>query len=78
MVDGKVFSCGTANMDIRSFALNFEVNAIIYNEEKAKEMEELFLADLKYCTRITRNGYAGRSMKIRMKEQISRLLSPVL
>ena len=78
MVDGKVFSCGTANMDIRSFALNFEVNAIIYNEEKAKEMEDIFLADLKFCTKITRNSYAGRTMKIRMKEQISRLLSPVL
>ena len=47
-------------------------------EEKAKEMEEIFLADLKYCTKITRNSYAGRSMKIRLKEQVSRLLSPVL
>ena len=77
-VDGKVFCCGTANMDIRSFALNFEVNAIIYNEKKAGEMEEGFLKDLQFCTRITRNMYAGRKLWIRLKEQVCRLMSPVL
>lgn len=34
IVDGKVLCYGTANMDIRSFALNFEVNAVIYDEKK--------------------------------------------
>jgi len=65
-------------MDIRSFALNFEVNAIVYNEEKAQEMEECFIQDLKLCTRITKNKYAGRKLIIRIKEQICRLMSPVL
>jgi cardiolipin synthase len=78
VVDGKVCCFGTANMDIRSFALNFEVNAIIYNEKKAAEMEAVFLKDLDKCTQITKNAYAGRALKIRIKEQISRLLSPVL
>ena len=78
VVDGKVFCYGTANMDIRSFSLNFEVNAVIYNEEKAKEMEERFRADLKVCTKITRNMYAGRKLIICIKEQVCRLMSPVL
>ena len=78
VVDGKVFCYGTANMDIRSFALNFEVNAVVYNEEKAKEMEERFRADLQVCTKITANMYAGRKLIIRIKEQICRLMSPVL
>lgn len=77
-VDGKVFCCGTANMDIRSFALNFEVNAVVYNEEKAKEMEDCFHRDLQFCTRITRDLYAGRKLYIRIKEQVCRLMSPVL
>ncbi len=77
-VDGKVFCYGTANMDIRSFALNFEVNAIVYNEKKAKEMEAGFINDLQFCTLITKNAYAGRKIGIRVKEQISRLMSPVL
>ncbi len=78
VIDGKVFSCGTANMDIRSFALNFEVNAVVYDESKTKEMIACFEEDRKYCTQVTRDMYASRSVFMRMKEQISRLLSPLL
>lgn len=78
IVDEKVFCYGTANMDIRSFSLNFEVNAVVYDEAKAKEMTEIFREDLKLCTKITKDIYTGRKLKIRIKEQISRLLSPVL
>ncbi len=47
MVDGAVSSYGTANMDIRSFQLNFEVNAVIYDEEATGMLEEIFLEDIK-------------------------------
>lgn len=77
-VDGEVLCYGTANMDIRSFTLNFEVNATIYDRKKALEMEECFVRDLRFCQRITRDFYAERSLKIRLKEQICRLLSPLL
>jgi cardiolipin synthase len=77
-VDGKVCCYGTANMDIRSFELNFEVNAMIYDEKTAKEMDRIFLEDLKNCKEITLKMYRSRSVWIRMKEQISRLLSPLL
>lgn len=78
IVDGKVLCYGTANMDIRSFALNFEVNAVVYDKAKAQEMENIFKEDLQYCSQITQDFYAGRSLKIRLKEQICRLLSPLL
>ena len=78
LVDEDVFCYGTANMDIRSFALNFEVNAVVYDKGKACEMKELFVSDLKYCKQITKDDYAGRGLGIRVKEQISRLLSPLL
>ncbi len=78
LVDGKVFCYGTANMDIRSFALNFEVNAVVYNRKKAKEMEDLFKEDLKVCTKVTRDLYAERNLLIRVKEQVCRLMSPLL
>ena len=78
MVDGCVSSYGTANMDIRSFELNFEVNAVIYNEETTEKLESLFLEDLPHCKEITQEGYAKRSLWIRFKEQCSRLLSPLL
>ena len=78
VVDDKVFCYGTANMDIRSFALNFEVNAIVYSEKKAREMRSIFEKDLEHCSQITKDVYASRSLMIRIKEQGSRLLSPLL
>ncbi len=78
VVDGVVSCYGTANMDIRSFKLNFEVNAVIYSVKTAERLEAIFLEDLKSCTRITRYLYGRRSLWVRVKEQFSRLLSPLL
>ena len=78
VVDERVMCYGTANMDIRSFALNFEVNAIVYDSGKAFQMVEKFKEDLKVSRQITKQLYASRSLKIRIKEQVCRLLSPVL
>lgn len=78
VVDDKVLCYGTANMDIRSFALNFEVNAVIYNEGMARRMREIFEEDLKVSKQITKNLYIGRPLPVRFKEQVSRLLSPLL
>ena len=77
-IDGEACCYGTANMDIRSFALNFEVNAVIYDEAVTQEMERIFREDLKLCKQITKDMYRGRSLWIRFKEQMCRLLSPVL
>lgn len=78
IVDSKVLCYGTANMDIRSFALNFEVNAVLYNEKKAREMEEIFRNDLKVSRQVTKDVYAARKLYIRLKEQVCRLMSPLL
>ncbi len=78
MVDGEVFCYGTANMDIRSFSLNFEVNAVVYSRKKAMEMQRIFEEDLKRCKQITRDSYTERPLLIRLKEQVCRLLSPLL
>lgn len=77
-IDGEACCYGTANMDIRSFSLNFEVNAMIYDEGVAQEMERIFREDLKLSTQITKDMYRGRSLRLRFKEQVCRLLSPVL
>lgn len=78
IVDGKAFSYGTANMDIRSFQLNFEVNAIVYSEKEAAHMQEIFTDDLQHCTKITKDRYSQRPLLIKLKEQVCRLLSPLL
>ena len=76
--DGCVSCCGTANMDIRSFQLNFEVNAVIYDEETTERLEDAFLQDLQRCREITMEMYASRGLWVRFREQCCRLLAPLL
>jgi len=78
VVDGKIASVGTANIDVRSFRLNFEVNAFLYNEEIAQQLCEAFHHDITLSTQMTKKLYERRSIGIRFKESISRLLSPIL
>ena len=65
-------------MDIRSFSLNFEVNAVIYDAGTTKHMIESFRQDIAFSTLITRSAYKNRSLLLRAKEQFCRLLSPIL
>ena len=78
VADKTVVSIGTANMDIRSFKLNFEVNALIYDDRVAAKMEEQFVEDIKYSNEITREIYDDRSISLRIKESLIRLVSPIL
>ena len=78
MSDGLVCSYGTANMDVRSYRLNFEVNATIYSPKTTAKLEKIFEEDLAYCTEITKELYAKRSIMIRLKEQFSRMFSFIL
>lgn len=78
IMDDFVSSVGTANLDIRSFQLNFEVNAFIYDEAINLKLTERFISDLKDCKEITLENYEKRSNIVKVKESISRLLSPIL
>lgn len=78
LCDGEIFCYGTANLDIRSFALNFEVNVTVYDREKAQEMEKIFRADMEKCSRISRESLTERPFLVKCREQICRLLSPLL
>jgi cardiolipin synthase len=77
VIDDKVASVGTANVDIRSFKLNFEVNAFIYDSQIAEELREIFEEDMKYCTELTYKGYMERPTANKLKESVARLLSPI-
>ena len=76
--DGKVSSIGTANLDIRSFQLNFEINAIIFDKIFAKEQERIFEKDIEYCNLVTLEEYKNRGRIIRIKEALISLISPIL
>ena len=78
LIDGKISSVGTANMDIRSFKLNFEINSIIYDKNVTAQFENAFDNDLENCSQIMKEDYIHRSNFVKIKESISRLFSPLL
>ncbi len=61
-MDDFVTSIGTANLDIRSFKLNFEVNAFIYDEEVTRKTIEQFHKDLEHCKEITMEKYEKKDL----------------
>lgn len=77
LVDSIFSSVGTANMDIRSFDQNFEVNALIYDSEIARHLETRFLEDLKDCIYYSLDEWENRHWLNNMKESLARLLSPL-
>jgi len=78
VIDGTVASVGSANWDMRSFHLNFETNAIMYNRKIAGELHDAFLDDLKVCTELTPEWYANKSWFFRTRASVCRLFTPVL
>lgn len=78
VVDGKIASVGTANIDVRSFRLNFEVNAFLYSEDIAQKLVNEFEKDMILSSQLTWPLYKQRSLWIRFKESIARLIAPIL
>ena len=78
VVDDEAASVGTANIDNRSFTLNFEVNAFIYDIDVSHSLSEIFERDMLESYELTKALYAQRSLWIKFKESASRLLSPIL
>jgi len=78
VVDEEIATVGTANMDMRSFKLNFEVNSFLYDSEISRKLADAFKEDIKVSELLTIEKYSRRSRWIRVKESVSRLVSPIL
>ena len=78
VTDSLLTLLGTANMDYRSFELNFEVNALVYDKEIAEEMRSTFFEDLKDAEKIDKDVWLSRPWHVQLPEKFARLFSPVL
>lgn len=76
--DHQLSVIGTANMDNRSFELNFEVNCVIYDHATAEKMTAIFYKDLEDAVRIDADEWEKRPLYKQLPEKLSRLLSPLL
>lgn len=78
IIDSGIVSIGSANIDVRSFKLDFEVNTLIYDEGMAKHVSNAFFDDSRVSQLLTREIYENRGLFIKLKEGLARLISPLL
>ncbi len=76
--DKKLSFVGTANLDHRSFELNFETNAIIYDQKFANELRDQFFVDLQDADELHLEDWEQRPTSTKLFERTVRMLSPVL
>lgn len=76
--DDSLASCGSTNVDFRSFENNLEINAFFYDEAMALRLKSVFLHDMKYCFCLSNKQLHKRLFVIRLWESLVRLLSPLL
>ena len=77
-VDSTVCSIGSANIDIRSFSINYETNLVIYDEAVTRELEADFEADLARCVPFSADEYDARRVTSRLLDSTLRLCSPLI
>ncbi|MBJ7881416.1 cardiolipin synthase [Gelidibacter salicanalis] len=78
VIDDNLAIIGSANMDYRSFDLNFEVNAMVYSTDIANQLTDAFVKDLQDSVKINPNLWLNRPKFVLLWEKIVRLLSPFL
>ncbi len=77
LVDDVFSSVGSANVDMRSFDLNFEIAALIYDEDFAARLLEVFHSDLSRSTLVDLADWNRRHRRAKIKESLSRVLGPL-
>ncbi|AZU61267.1 cardiolipin synthase [Neobacillus mesonae] len=78
IVDDELASIGTSNMDMRSFHLNFEVNAFLFRTKSTEKLVEEYVNDLQYSKQMDLKAFEERHIGFRLLESTARLLSPLL
>lgn len=78
IVDYELASIGTANMDMRSFHLNFEVNAFLYRTGSTQKLVDAYMNDINHSREIILEEFSKRSLPVKLFESGARLMSPLL
>jgi len=78
VMDDDLVGVGTLNLDNRSLRLNFEVTALVVDQEVATRMEEIFRRDFARSTELSLEEVDGLSLPFRLGVRAATLLSPIL
>ena len=77
-VDGIWATIGSTNLDTRSFALNDEVNAVVYHNQVVGQLEKVFADDLTYSKKIDLEQWRNRDLIDHLLELLSLPIRPEL
>ncbi|MDL4843206.1 cardiolipin synthase [Aquibacillus rhizosphaerae] len=78
VIDEQFATVGTANIDLRSLHLNFEINAFLFETDSIKDLVAHYKEDLQDSSRINISAYQERGLVVRTKESFARLFSTIL
>lgn len=78
VVDGRVCSIGTANIDYRSFDNNAEVNAFFFDKKIGERLRYDFYRDLEDARKVVPEEWKNRPLRIKLVGSIARLIAPLL
>jgi cardiolipin synthase A/B len=70
VIDGVWATVGSTNLDNRSFAMNDELNVIMYDGDVGRQFEDIFAADLRHARRITYDEWRRRGVTARLFELV--------
>jgi cardiolipin synthase len=78
IIDNTVACIGSANMDVRSLYLNYEVTAMFYDRGVVESLAQVFLDDLSNGRRVERSERTKLPLTTRLAESLARIVSPLL
>ena len=78
LVDGQWSLVGSGNWDTRSLRLNFEFNLECYCPDLARSLDDIFQAKLQGARQVTKEEVDRRSVPVKLRDGLTRLLSPFL
>ncbi len=78
LIADDVCAIGSANMDVRSFHINYEITAMFYDAQVTEDLAEVYAADLRHAEEVRLGDRAEPSVWVRLRENAARVLSPLL
>lgn len=78
VVDDLISTVGSCNMDIRSFHINYEVNAVLYDKGVSRNLKEQFLIDSEHSIMASKSIYKKRNILYKFRDSICRLSAPLM
>jgi cardiolipin synthase len=78
VVDGAWCLVGSTNWDARSLRLNFEYNLECYDRGLAVQLDAIIDDKVAVARAVRREDFDGRSLPVRLRDGLTRLLSPYL